>query len=68
MPKATLISPVSKQNVQKTRVAAYCRVSSNSADQLNSYATQIRAYTKMIKSRPDWELVEIFADEGRNES
>lgn len=64
MPKAKLISPVSKQNVQKTRVAAYCRVSSNSADQLNSYATQIRAYTKMIKSRPDWELVEIFADEG----
>ena len=64
MPKAKLISPVSKQNVQKTRVAAYCRVSSNSADQLNSYATQIRAYTKMIKSRTDWELVEIFADEG----
>ena len=64
MPKAKLISPVSKQDVRKTRVAAYCRVSSNSADQLNSYAAQIRAYTKMIKNRPDWELVEIFADEG----
>ena len=36
------------------RVAAYCRVSSNSADQLNSYAAQIRAYTKLIKSNDSW--------------
>ena len=33
MPKATLISPVSKQGIQLIRVAAYCRVSSSSADQ-----------------------------------
>lgn len=49
---------------QKKRVAAYCRVSTNSADQQNSYANQIRIYTKMISQRPDWELVDIFADEG----
>lgn len=64
MPVAKLISPTTKQNVQRTRVAAYCRVSSNSADQLNSYATQIRVYTKMINSRQEWSMVEIFADEG----
>lgn len=64
MAKAKVIFPVSKQELPRTRVAAYCRVSSNSADQLNSYAAQIRAYTKLIKSRSEWELVEIFADEG----
>ena len=64
MPKAKLISPITRQNIPQKRVAAYCRVSSNSADQLNSYANQIRAYTKLIKSKPEWQMVEIFADEG----
>lgn len=32
------------------RVAAYCRVSSDSADQLHSYAAQIRAYTQAINA------------------
>ncbi len=49
---------------KKLRVAAYCRVSSDSADQLNSYATQIKAYTQIITSQADWELVDIYADEG----
>lgn len=64
MPTAKLISPITRQELKKTKVAAYCRVSTNSADQQNSYATQVRIYTNMIKARPDWELVEIFADEG----
>lgn len=64
MPQAKLISPISKQALRKKRVAAYCRVSSNSADQLNSYAAQIRVYTKMINENTEWELVDIFADEG----
>ena len=51
MSKATLISPVSKQGIQLIRVAAYCRVSSSSADQLNSYATQIDYYTKLAKKK-----------------
>lgn len=49
---------------KKLRTCAYCRVSSNSADQLNSYATQVRHYTKAIQSHADWEFVDIFADEG----
>lgn len=64
MPQAKLISPTTKQEVQKVRVAPYCRVSSNSADQLNSYAAQIRAYTKLVNNKPEWTLVDIFADEG----
>ena len=49
---------------KKLRACAYCRVSSNSADQLNSYATQVRHYTKAIQAHADWEYVDIFADEG----
>lgn len=64
MAQAKLISPISKQAYERTKVAAYCRVSSNSADQLNSYAAQIKAYTKLIKSNDSWEMVDIFADEG----
>ena len=64
MAKPKLISPISKQGVQKVRVAPYCRVSSSSADQLNSYARQIEVYTKLVGSKKEWELVDIFADEG----
>ncbi|MCQ4770325.1 recombinase family protein [Intestinimonas massiliensis] len=64
MAQVKLISPISRQTYERTKVAAYCRVSSNSADQLNSYAAQIKAYTKLIKSNEAWELIEIFADEG----
>ena len=46
------------------RVAAYCRVSSDSADQLHSYAAQIRAYTQAINAHDGWNLVDIYADEG----
>ena len=64
MPEVTRIVPIGHQAIKKIRVAAYCRVSTNSADQLNSYATQIRVYTTMIQRKPEWELVEVFADEG----
>ena len=48
----------------KRRVAAYCRVSTNSEEQLNSYAAQKAYYTQRIEENPDWELAGIFADEG----
>lgn len=47
-----------------TKVAAYCRVSTDEENQKNSYATQIGYYTDYIGSNPDWQLVGIFADEG----
>ena len=46
------------------RVAAYCRVSSDSSDQLHSYAAQIRNYTSEISKHDGWQLVDIYADEG----
>ena len=44
------------------RVAAYCRVSSDSSDQLHSYAAQIRNYTSEISKHDGWELVDVYAD------
>ena len=65
MAKPMLISPISRQGIKLLRVAAYCRVSSSSADQLNSYATQIDYYTRLAKKKKnEWNMVEIFADEG----
>lgn len=48
----------------KFRVAAYCRVSSASDDQLNSFAAQNRYYTDLIAGKENWQLVDIYADEG----
>lgn len=49
---------------QKTRVAAYCRVSTDSEEQESSYDTQIQHYTSYIESHPDWVLAGIYADDG----
>ena len=62
-PRITVID-ARKPETAKLRVAAYARVSSDSADQLNSYMAQVDFYTKFISSREDWELVDIYADEG----
>lgn len=48
----------------RQRVAAYCRVSTDSEEQLNSYAAQKNYYTQKIEENPDWEMAGIFADEG----
>ena len=47
----------------KLRVAAYCRVSTDSDEQATSYDTQIEHYASYINGHPDWTLVGIFADE-----
>ena len=56
----------SKQNTEKPklRVAAYCRVSTDSDEQATSYEAQIEHYTAFIKKNPAWELAGIFADDG----
>lgn len=52
------------QQKKKLRVAAYCRVSTEQEEQLGSFANQVEYYTKYINNNPDYELVDIFADEG----
>ena len=49
---------------RKLRVAAYARASSSSEDQLNSYRVQNQYYSELISGNPDWEMVDIYADEG----
>lgn len=46
------------------KVAAYCRVSTDDEDQLNSYYTQKAYYTEYIKRNPKWRFAGIYADEG----
>lgn len=62
-PRITVINPRVPEKA-KLRVAAYARVSSDSTDQLNSYLAQVDFYTKYISANEDWELVDIYADEG----
>ena len=48
----------------KTKVAAYCRVSTNMEDQLNSLSAQIKYFTEYISQHEEWELIEVYYDEG----
>ena len=62
-PTANVSEDVQNKYRQK-RVAAYCRVSTQQEEQLNSYEVQTRYYTEKINSEPKWKLVKIFADKG----
>ena len=61
-PKKVLI--VDKEKHRQKRVAAYCRVSTDSDEQLTSYVTQKKVYTEMIARNPEWEFAGLYADEG----
>lgn len=61
MAQVQIIQP---QSGKLEKVAAYCRVSTDSKDQINSYRTQIGYYTGYIAQHPGWELADIYADEG----
>ncbi len=52
-----------RAHIERLRVAPYCRVSTDSEDQLNSYKSQVQHYTDFINNRKDWVLVDIYADE-----
>ena len=53
-----------KDEYRRLRVAAYCRVSTDEEDQLNSLETQMQYYTSKIAENPNWTMVGIYADEG----
>lgn len=65
----TLIEPkrsvlVDKEKYHQKRVAAYCRVSTDSEEQLTSYVNQKKFYTDMIARNTEWEFAGLYADEG----
>ena len=49
---------------RKKRTAGYARVSTDQEEQQTSYEAQVDYYTNHIKNNPDWEFVEVYADEG----
>ncbi len=65
----TVIEPaknmmVDKNKYRQKRVAAYCRVSTGSEEQLMSYKTQMKVYSEMIAENKEWEFAGMYADEG----
>ena len=63
-PHVIMIPASGPVRTRKLRVAAYARVSSNSEDQLHSFAAQNAYYTELITGNPEWEFVDVYADEG----
>ncbi len=57
-------STAAKEKVKKLRVAAYCRVSTETEEQNSSYEVQVSHYTEFIKKNAEWEFAGIFADDG----
>ena len=64
IPARKLSRKTKDEEKPKLRVAAYCRVSTDSDEQATSYEAQIDHYTTYINGHPDWELAGIFADDG----
>lgn len=65
--KIIKIEPVSSTSesgtIKKKRVCAYCRVSTGTADQKNSFESQVSYYTRLIEEKEGWEMAGIYADE-----
>ena len=61
-PKRSIV--VDKAKYEQLRVAAYCRVSTDSEEQLTSYKTQMKVYSEMIAAKKEWQFAGLYADEG----
>lgn len=64
-----IIQPKIQQNITtafkgKLLTCAYCRVSTSSELQLNSYDAQVKHYTEFIQNNTEWEFVGVYSDEG----
>lgn len=53
-----------KSELTKRRIAGYARVSTDSDEQFTSYEAQVDYYTNYIKSKPEWDFVDVYTDEG----
>lgn len=60
----TILPDQAKDSHKQLRVAAYCRVSTDSEEQETSFEAQCSYYTDKIMRNPEWTLAGIFADEG----
>lgn len=62
--KKPIVIEATRQEEIKLRVAAYCRVSTDSEDQMNSFVAQNTHYNAFIRNHNNWTLVDVYADEG----
>lgn len=56
--------PANDEKANKLKVAVYVRVSTKSDEQLHSYGTQFAYYKNLIENEENFEMVDIYADEG----
>ena len=49
-------STAAKEKIKKLRVAAYCRVSTETEEQNSSYEVQVAHYTEFIKKNNEWKI------------
>ena len=56
--------PSLPKEIREKRVAAYARVSTDSDEQMGSVEAQKDYFEKLIREKPGWMLVEVYADEG----
>ena len=65
MPTVTVIQPtITEEKSRIIRCAAYCRVSSDSADQLNSFMAQLKYYENFLADSKTETLINVYADDG----
>ena len=64
IPATKPVSTSGRASGSKQRVAAYCRVSTGSEEQLTSYTAQMEYYTQRIADTEGWTMVKMYADKG----
>ena len=62
MPEVIVIPQKEKKSNKRLRVAAYCRVSTETNDQAASLQSQVKNYESEIRRNPDWDFVGVYYD------
>ena len=55
---------IEKEEKPKLRVAAYCRVSTDSDEQAGSYEVQVQHYMEYIRFHKEWQFAGVYSDSG----
>lgn len=51
------------KEIVRKRVAAYCLISTDGEEQINSFSSQVEYYTELIEKGPDWMIAGVYANE-----
>ena len=51
-----------KKRIDRLRVAAYCRVSTDDEEQIKSYNSMVTHYTDLIQNNKQWIFAGVYAD------